>query len=289
MKEGKIEKIESKESPSLTLDRYFNKEELSKKELEIVEEYRKECIEEIKEKAYRFTDMICSGICPPSPDGFTYEAGLDFKNKIRDDDVQDVLSSINFKNQEVTLKKTLHDNNLNPLRGATVVDLGSGMMPRHIARQVFSGNAKKYIAVDLEPPNIESLKKDLERDKWEDQEVESVESDMLEYLLKLKDQSSTVVSSGSTRLDEVIRGEKGVAYLRFLAHEIARVTPEKGITYHYEYEPLFANYLEKEGLKRIKDSSSPGMDDVSGLWVKMPEKKRKKKPKPIFKHPQNRF
>lgn len=255
MKEGKnFEKIKQKEDLSSVLDRYFKNEELSEEELKIVEKHRKECIEEVKEKSYKFSD-IGSGLGIPVPiEGFTWSAGWDLDLRIG--------NLVSNRDEEFEI-----------FEGKTVIDLGAGRIPKGFARAIMFFGPKKYVAVDVEPPGIELFKEDMKGEMEKGQELESVESDMLEYLLTVKDESSIVVSSGSTKLGEVIRGKRSSDYLHFLAHEIARVTPEKSITYHYEHHPLFANYLEEEGFERVEDKQAD--DHVSGLWVKASSKKEK--------------
>lgn len=269
MKEGKkFEKIEQKEDLSSVLDRYFKNEELSKKELKMVEKHRKECIEEVKEKSYRFKDIGSSLGGGPLLEGFAYASGLNLNMRIKN--AVDFFCSLGLKKTKTKIESyyTWPD----PIEGRTVIDIGSGMFPKDKAKFIMHRGAEKYIAVDLEPPDLDYFKENMEGSMRKGQELESVESDMLEYLLTLEDESSIVISSGSTMQREVIRGKSSVDYLHFLAHEIARVTPEKGITYHYEYDPFFKIFLEEEGFKRIEDKKKN--EQISGLWIKMSEKEK---------------
>lgn len=290
MKESKIEKptkkenIESEEKLDLgiVLDRYFKDEKLSEEELKIVEKHRKECIEEVKKKSYKFSEIGSRSGLYPSIEGYTDTASMDLG--LRLEKVEEYL----FKELKIDTNDLAKIKKLDyktweaasfPLRYKTVIDLGSGKYPLWMVHGLCSLQAKKYIAVDLEPPdlNSEEFKRRARRSGFMtgDMELESAESDMLEYLLKLEDGSSIIISSGSTKLGEIIPyTQRGKYYLRFLAHEIARATPEKGITYHYEYEPLLASFLEKEGFERIRDEKRNEHD--SGLWIKMSEKEKSK-------------
>ncbi len=255
LNESKISnKIEKQDlNLNATLDKYFDKQKLTDEEMELVENYRQECIGHVKDNAYKFSEIGSASGIGFNGEGISAAAGLAMM--IKSDDFMENKDSFLFE--------------LDSSEGMTVVDIGSGRQPRGMIHGVSNCRAKKYIAVDLEPPTEKYLKF-IKNDYTADFEIESVKSDILKYLLKLDKESCAVVSSATLSREVMPSDKKGQDYIRFIAHEIYRVTPPGKTTYHYDSGMDFMLALQKEGFEEFGGDEKGSIDanKRSHLWIK---------------------
>ena len=193
--------------PSAELSKYWKGEQLTNEELISINQYRSACISHVLQRSYK-----------ASYDGTSdFWASRKLWHLVEDAEEKKILKP-------------------EALREQTIINLGSGPHTS-FAQYALHVGAKKYVAVDCgefaETEHMRELFVRNEREEEKAQQIEAFRGDSLQYLLQLPDSSSIIVSNMALIPGEVIPFDlEGEDYLRFIAHEIKRVTPPGGITYH---------------------------------------------------------
>lgn len=290
-----IKPEEIKASLNIALSKFFKKEELNDAERELVEIYRQECIKYVSERSTKYIDI------PTSFDSnainflrMQVETKLGIGNDDSDDDIKTI--------REILNGKTVVDLGSGPEPLQAMYNLFNWGAQKFVAvdvesppdlewikrRQIEESSElhKNYELFDAESKE-RTRKKQIESaqslsKRIDNGDIQSKKSDSLQFLMREKaDGSHFIISSGAFAMGEVIPfGPKSelsrshnmpIYYLKFLAHEIARLTPKGGLTYHcghsnfgYDDSPL-AHFLEEEGFKMIVNEHY-GQDYT--LWQK---------------------
>lgn len=241
------------------LEKFFDNEELSKEEFEKIEKYRNACIKEVSKKATTYNEI---------PTDFS-RSSLENMSSL----IEDYYGELNQKSFDEDERKEF-------FRGKDIIDLGAGPYPVDNVFNFLMWGADKYIGVDAnESLNEKAIKEYIEDSNkgrkqkgWmyvENFNIESVKKDSLEYLMTVPENSAFIISNGFLVLGEVIpKNQKGEDYLKFIAKEIARITPEKGFTYHSFYDKKLLRYLSKYFELKNEDL------DHYALWAKKEEVKK---------------
>lgn len=233
------EKEKQEQRLKMALDKFFDNQELTKQELELVEEYREECIQYVEERVPYFDWDGRSGSKHGS---YAIFNGL-----------------YQYYKKHLSIKEA-HNCTVAFLKNKNVIELGGGEgyynFGMFLAFKLYIRNEENYpqsyTVVDVNPP------KKVQQERYTGRRVvpQGVKSEFLRYLLTIEDGSAIVISSLSLLRGEVIpEGKLGSDYAKFLTKEIARITPEGELSAHYKENILNWPILEKNGFEVLVDDS----------------------------------